>query len=241
MASIDYIRSVARNILDKDGNGWIGDNKFNNIITNVQDEVFNDIYALYTQARGKRLRRLEYKGFVYSGVRQIEDDLRPLYRTGVSLTQISNNTFSLPSDYRYIEGLTYDSKDVDILRQNDTLNYLLTSRSAPTTRYPAATVENGQVTMYPTSIVSGVTMSYYKNPRGIDANGNPVDQSPTWAYNTVSNQSVYNASNSIQLELPESTYNKIIVRLVSRYGVNIRDYEVVQYAENEEAKNQNNL
>jgi len=84
-------------------------------------------------------------------------------------------------------------------------------------------------------------MSYYKNPRGIDANGNPVDQSPTWAYNTVSNQSVYNASNSIQLELPESTYNKIIVRLVSRYGVNIRDYEVVQYAENEEAKNQNNL
>jgi len=131
MASIDYIRSVARNILDKDGNGWIGDNKFNNIITNVQDEVFNDIYALYTQARGKRLRRLEYKGFVYSGVRQIEDDLRPLYRTGVSLTQISNNTFSLPSDYRYIEGLTYDSKDVDILRQNDTLNYLLTSRSAP--------------------------------------------------------------------------------------------------------------
>jgi len=241
MASIDYIRSVTRNILDKDGNGWIGDNKFNNIITYVQDEVFNDIYALYTQARGKRLRRLEYKGFVYSGVRQIEDDLRPLYRTGISLTQVSGNTFSTPSDLRYLEGIDYDSKDVEILKQNDSINNLLTSRAAPTTTYPAATVSNGVITMYPTSIVTDVTVSYYKNPRGIDANGNPVDQSPTWAYDTVSNKSIYNASNSIQLELPESTYNKIIVRLVSLYGVNIREYEVVQYANNEEMKNQNNL
>ena len=241
MASIDYIRSVTRNILDKDGNGWIGDNKFNNLITHVQDEVFNDIYALYTQARVKRLRRLEYKGFVYSGIRQIEADLRPLYRTGVSLTQIATNTFSTPSDLRYIEGLDYDNKDVDVLKQNESINQVLTSRAAPTKTYPAATISNGVVTMYPTDIATDVTMSYYKNPRGIDVNGNSVDQSPTWAYNTVSNKSIYNATNSIQLELPESTYNKIIVRLVSLYGINLREYEVVQYANNEESKNQNNL
>lgn len=241
MASIDYIRSVTRNILDKDGNGWIGDNKFNNLISFVQDEVFNDIYALYTQARAKRMRRLEYRGFVYSGVRQIESDLRPLYRSGVSITNVSGNVFSMPSDLRYLEGVSYGSADVEILKQNQSINQLLNSRAAPTSRYPAAEVNNGNVTIYPSSINSGVTISYYKNPMGINANGDPVNQSPTWAYTNVGNKSVYNASNSIQLELPESTYNKIIVRLVGLYGINIREMDIVQYANNEEAKNQNNL
>lgn len=242
MASIDYIRNVCKNILDKDGNGWIGDNKFNNLIANIQDEVFNDIYAMYSMARIKRMRRIEYKGFVYSGIRQIENDLRPLYRTGITLTNSSGNSFEYPSDLRYLESLTYNGDtNVHLLLQNEDINSMLKSRVAPTTTYPAATAEASFIKLYPTTITSNVTASYYKNPRGVNASGTPVNQSPTWAYTVVNNQSVYNPSASIQLELPESTYNKIIVRLVSRYGINIRDFEVVNYANNEEAKNQNQI
>jgi len=238
MASIDYIRSVTRNILDKDGHGWIGDNKFNNIISNVQDEVFNDIYTMYTQALSNRRRLLEYGGFRYSGIGQIQDDLRPMYRSGVVLTQTANNNFAYPDDYRYIIGLSYANKDVDILNDNDNVNSILNSSGAPTDRYPAARLNYNVVTMYPTTIQASVSLDYYKNPRGVNASGTPVNQSPTWAYNVVSGKSIYNASNSIQLELPESAYNKVIVRLLSRYGINLREDQLVQYADREELKNQ---
>lgn len=237
MASIDYIRSVVRNVLDKDGHGWIGDTKFNNLITDVQNEVFNDIYTLFTQALSNRRNYLEYSGFRYSGLDQILDDLRPLHRSGVSLTQTSANNFSYPSDYRYFDGLSYDGKDVDIIKTSDYSGAILNSTGAPTERYPAAILNYNTITMYPSSITSGVTISYYKNPRGVNASGTPVNQSPTWAFNVVDGKSVYNATNSIQPELPESTYNKIIVRMLSRYGINLREMEVIQYANTEETKN----
>lgn len=242
MANINYIRNVVRNILDKDGKGWIGDNKFNNLITEVQDEVFNDIYTLYTMALQKRRARLEYQNFKYSGISQIKDDLRPLFRSGVTLASADNvYTKSFPSDYRYLDGISLNGKTCEIYDTGETTSYMLSGRAAPTTTYPAAILDNDSITIYPNTITSAdnVTMSYYKNPRGVNASGVAVDQSPTWAYTAVGNSSVYNASNSIQLELPESTYNKVIVRMVSRYGINLREAEVVQYANQEEAKNQN--
>ena len=240
MASIDYIRSVTRNILDKDGHGWIGDNKFNNILTLAQDEVFNDIYSMYTMALAMKTRNLEFGGFKYSGIDQIVDDLKPLKRNGVSLTQITDNKFSYPSDYRYFVSLGYKDKAVDILKDTDNRNAILNSVVSPTERYPAARLNYNEVVLYPTTITADVEMDYYKNPRGVDANGNPVNQSPTWAYTVVNGKSIYNPSASIQPELPESTYNKIIVRILSMYGINIREMEVVQYANNEEVKNRQN-
>lgn len=241
MADINYIRNVVRNILDKDGKGWIGDNKFNNLITQVQDEVFNDIYTLYTMALQKRTARLEYRDFKYSGISQIRDDLRPCFRTGVALSNSADNVFTFPSNYRYWDGVNVNSKKAQIIDNGEDTSYILSGRAAPTATYPAAVFGYNDITIYPDTINSGdtVTMSYYKNPEGVNNSGTPVSQSPTWAYNTVGNSSVYNATNSIQLELPESTYNKIIVRMVGLYGINLREMEVVQFANNEEQKNQN--
>lgn len=244
MADINYIRNVVRNILDKDGRGWIGDNKFNNLITQVQDEVFNDIYTLYTMALQKRRARLEYRDLKYSGISQIKDDLRPLFRTGVALVASSSAndyTFDFPSDYRYMDGVNLNSKSCELYDTGDTTSYMLAGRAAPTTTYPAAVLGNENITIYPTTITSAdsVTISYYKNPRGVNNSGVAVNQSPTWAYTTAGGQSVYNATNSIQPELPESTYNKMIIRMVAMYGINLREAEVVQFANQEEAKNQN--
>lgn len=242
MADINYIRNVVRNILDKDGKGWIGDNKFNNLITQVQDEVFNDIYTLYTMALQKRRARLEYRDFKYSGISQIRDDLRPLFRSGVTLTTSDDiNTYSFPSDYRYLDGVSLNGVSCEVYDKGESTSYMLAGRAAPTRAYPAALLDNDSITIYPNSVTSAdnVTMSYYKNPRGVNASGVSVNQSPTWAFNVVGNASVYNASNSIQLELPESTYNKVIVRMLNLYGINLRETEIVQFANNEEAKNQN--
>lgn len=244
MADINYIRNVVRNILDKDGKGWIGDNKFNNLLTQVQDEVFNDIYTMYTMALRKRGAQLEYKDFKYSGISQIRDDLRPCFRTSTALSLSSSaddNIFDIPSDYRYFDGVKLNGKACQIYDNGDETAYMLAGRAAPTATYPVAILGFNDITIYPTTITSAdnATISYYKNPEGINNSGQAVSQSPTWAFTTVGNNSVYNATNSIQPELPESTYNKMIIRMVAMYGINLRETEVVQFANNEEVKNQN--
>lgn len=237
--SINYVYNICRNILEKDARGFFTPEQFNRYAQYSQEEVFNDVYSLYTMAQRKRMARLEYKDLKYSSITQIQDDLRPCYRT-TSLTQASANTFSFPSDYKYLDGITYSSIEADTFHTGDTSSYVLNSnRVAPTTAYPAALIGYDVITMYPTSITSGVSMGYYKIPRGINASGTPVDQSPTWAYTTVAGQSVYNASSSIQFELPESTYNKIIVRILQQAGMSIRESEVVAFAQNEELEDLN--
>lgn len=246
MANIDYIRTVVRNLMDKDAQGWIGDAKFNSLVTEVQDEVFNDIYFMFTQALVKRRNFLEYKDFKYSGISQIRDDLRPLFRSGVNLSLISGETnkFDYPSDYRYLDGVNALGKTCEIYDTGENTSYLLQGRAAPTREWPIAIMAS-DIQIEPRLRYDGnpelyngqVKISYYKNPRGIDANGNPVDQSPTWAYTIVGGKSIYNPSASIQLELPESTYNKVIVRMLQRYGISVREAEVVNYAKSEELQN----
>lgn len=237
--NINYVYGICNSILQKDDRGLITPIQFNQFAQFAQEEVFNDIYSLYTLAQRKRTARLEYKDLKYSGIREIQDDLRPCYRT-VPLTQDTANTFSFPSDYKYLDGITYSSIETDIFHTGDTSSYVLNSnRAAPTTAYPAALIGYDVITMYPTSITSGVTMSYYKIPQGINASGTPVAQSPTWAYTTVAGQSVYNATNSIQFELPESTYNKIIVRILQQAGMSLREQDVVAFAQSEEMEDLN--
>ena len=116
---------------------------------------------------------------------------------------------------------------------------MLNSRTAPTTAYPAVERNYNVITAYPTSITSGLTLTYYKIPRSLDASGNPSSNNPTWAYDIVGGQSVYNSTNSYQFELPESTYNKIIVRILQLSGMSIREAEVVAFAGAEEVEDIN--
>lgn len=222
--------------MQKDARGYITPSEFNRFLAHAQEETFNDVYTLYSRAMQKRLAQLEYKDLKYHGISQIQDDLLPCFRTA-SLSQISTNTFSYPSDYKYIEGIDYGNVTCELYRTGDDFNYVRNSRVTPTTTYPAAVLSYNTVTMYPTTITSAVTMSYYKKPQGVNASGTPVATQPTWAYDTIGGQAVYNATNSIQPELPESTYNHIIARILQLAGMSIREAEVVEFANREEVKN----
>ena len=235
--SINYVYQIVRDILQKDARGFITPVEFNRLATYAQEEVFQDIYALYTRALQKRTNRLEYKDLIYNSITQIEDDLMPCKRNGVSLAQVSANNFSYPSDYKYFISCSYNGITCEELREST--DYVLNSRTAPTTAYPAVERNYNVITAYPTSITSGLTLTYYKIPRSLDASGNPSSNNPTWAYDIVGGQSVYNSTNSYQFELPESTYNKIIVRILQLSGMSIREAEVVAFAGAEEVEDIN--
>jgi hypothetical protein len=104
--------------------------------------------------------------------------------------------------------------------------------TAPTATYPAyfqdgatTSVIGNTITVYPTTITSGITVMYVRYP-----------VSPKWTYTTVSGSPVFNqsAGDYQDFELPTSDLPTLVLKILQLAGVNIREPEVVQYAINEE-------
>jgi len=101
------------------------------------------------------------------------------------------------------------------------LYHLLSSNlTKPTTTNPIYTYENNQITVYPTSINGGVSVSYIRKPIP-----------PVWNFNTGgSNQYLYEASKSFDFELHPSEQVELITRILLYAGVVVKNPEVIQVA-----------
>jgi len=101
------------------------------------------------------------------------------------------------------------------------LYHLLSSNlTKPTTTNPIYTYENNQITVYPTSINSGVSVSYIRKPIP-----------PVWNFNTGgSNQYLYEASKSFDFELHPAEQTELILKILLYAGVVVKNPEVIQVA-----------
>jgi hypothetical protein len=101
------------------------------------------------------------------------------------------------------------------------LYHLLSSKlTQPTTVNPIYLYENNQITVYPTSINSGLSVSYIRKPLA-----------PTWNFIVGgSSQYVYNASTSYDFELHSADQTELILKILLYAGVVIKDPEIIQVA-----------
>ena len=101
------------------------------------------------------------------------------------------------------------------------LYHLLSSNlTKPTTTNPIYTYENNQLTVYPTSINSGLSVSYIRRPIP-----------PVWNFVLGTNNSyVYNAATSCNFELHPSEQVELITRVLLYAGVVIKNPEIIQVA-----------
>ncbi len=101
------------------------------------------------------------------------------------------------------------------------LYHLLSSKlTAPTAFSPIYTYENNQITVYPTNISSGLSLSYIRKP---------ID--PAWNFTLGSGQSYsFNESSSFNFELHPAEQTELILKILLYAGVVIRSPEIVQVA-----------
>jgi hypothetical protein len=98
---------------------------------------------------------------------------------------------------------------------------LLSSKlTAPTTTYPIYTYKDNKITVYPSSITNGVTVSFIRKPIA-----------PVWNFTTgLNNQYIFNASTSFNFELHPAEQIELILKILLYAGVVIRSPEIVQVA-----------
>ena len=59
---------------------------------------------------------------------------------------------------------------------------------------------------------------------------------PRFGYTVVSNKEIYDASSSVDFELPEHFIPQLIAELAKMIGVNIKDSDIFSYATSEQSR-----
>lgn len=241
-ASVNIVYTLVKDVCSAHNRGMFSPSEFNSYAHQAQLEVFSEILGQYDVELRKRQRNISNSGGAFDSTENIQDLLRPLLRYNVALTG-SGNTMNLPSDYAYVipSGIQVGGVTAAIVSP-DRASYAINSFLAPPSESsPICVIKGSEVVFYPATLTSGddLSISYYKYPQGTSPiTGAASTSNPTWAYNTVSNVAIYNATTSVNFELPKVLEHRLAMKILMYVGVEIREPEITQFVMAKEAKEQ---
>lgn len=199
----------------------------------VNDSV-QEIYEEYIIELNRFLNR-ENRGLIGGGIENMPDRIREKlqhFSTTATLTYSAPN-FQLPANYRYIDGVYYNSTSrIEIMKNSREFKLVAGfSHTQPTTTNPIALQQGTNLKVLPTSITANVTIDYLRNP--LLAN---------WTYNVVSGAEIYNpsANDHQDVDLHPSEENNLIIRVAQRFGVNLKETDLQASTTSEKTQDSNN-
>ena len=213
-------------ILNQQQRGYMTPDEFNKIGTQVQLNIFekyeDDLNQMYRVAQNDT----EYA----DRVKNIEENLQFFQRTGATAYVGPHFTLT-PTDIHRLGTVFYNSTALtQYAQRNEVTQLLLSPLTQPTNDFPIYLYENNLLYVYPTTIQTGITISYLKTPADV-----------IWGYGTGNlGQFVYNAGTSTDFELNVSEQTNVITRVLAYAGVVINDPTIIQVASQEIANEEQN-
>jgi len=222
---INSVRNTVLDIINKDNNGYITPDEFNNYAIQAQRDIFEEYFTNYAMAVQKTNARIY--GSEYADIKKRIEAVIDIFNVNAPLVYDPINfSFNQPSDLYKMERLTYNGNvEIEKVTHGKILYLLGSPLTSPSVLYPAYTLSSNDITVYPSTITSLVTANYLRYP---------VD--PKWTYVTVNDSPLFNpaAIDYQDFELPLSDEMNLIIRILQLAGVSIRESEVVQMAKAEE-------
>jgi hypothetical protein len=232
---IDTIYKLILTLLSKDRDGTVTPTEFNLVAHQVQQEIFRGYFEDFNRDKNRESKGLTNRG--YGNLAKNERDriqqfaVMPEDITGVS------GVFNLPTNLYLIEdeGVVTASTDMYPLTLIDEvergkINVINKSLAKPTRLYPVYEKYKGSIVVSPNTITK-VNIRYIKKP-----------SFPNWTYFMLtSGEPMFNpADPSFQdFELHYSEFANITIKILSYFGITIREEEIVKAAEL--FKDKNNL
>ncbi len=234
---INTVRNTVMAVLNKDNNGYITPQEFNLFAKQAQLEIFEDYFYDYnhwvTKRNGMYRHHMRQSNSGYADIpKQLAEVIDTFTLESGALANVAN-VFTLPTDWYDIITVNYNSIEVERVSHHKILNLLSSNLTAPTASYPAyalngatAALTGNTITVYPTTIITGVTASYVRYP---------LD--PNWTYTTLSGSPLFDqtATDYQDFELPASDQTTLVLKILEYAGINIREPEVTQFAGTQEA------
>jgi hypothetical protein len=126
------------------------------------------------------------------------------------------------NDFYRLGTVIYNGEiEVQRIQRNDLLYINKSPLTKPTLKYPVYLYEDSHLVLYPTSIDTGISVSYVRRPK--DVIWNFTATAPSYTY-------VYDPSSSTSFELSPTEQTNVITRILLYSGVIVNDPEIVQVA-----------
>ena len=242
MASVREVYNALNDLANKDERGFVTPTEFNSFAPIAQMNIFNKLFDELTAAENMRRRNID-PARDKSRIKQIKEDLGVFAKTE-TITK-TNGVFARPDDFaRLINVKTggdillgvNNSVMADVIYDEEKLDrVLLSTLSAPTVSRPVVLMSD-DFEVFPTS-VSKIKVRYYKQPEGLDPTSNARTVSlPKFGFTLSNGKEAYNASTSVDFELPEHYTSELVFELGKLVGVNLRDADVYNYSNAESQK-----
>ena len=223
---IDLIYNTLLTIINKENQGYVSPTEFNILSNLVQTEIYRGYFEDENMDKNK-----ENRGLINNGYANLSFNQRQRIQEFASIATVaqSNSQFTLPTDLYFIEehGVTANapaSSNMSIITEveRNQITYLNRSSARPTDIYPVYERYPNSLRVSPNTI-TGIEVRYIRTPKV-----------PNWTYVTLpSGDAMYNPADPafVDFELHESEFSNIVLRMLSYFGLNLRENEVVQIAE----------
>ena len=237
MININTIRNVVLFALNKSNRGYLGPAEMDYFLQLAQMEIFEDLFFKYNaflNKENKRLTGTEYANLPKNIREQIDafaaytDDTNFIYDDSTDTWEYTG------TDLYRVEGLSIENnetnKKTDIEEVLKTqLNILKNNpHTAPSLMFPVYHRVGEKFRVFP-FVPDGyyVEMFYIRRPKD-----------PKWTYTNVSGNPMYNAGalDLQHIELHPSQMVPLVTKVLGYAGLSIREQEVEQMANTEEAK-----
>ena len=223
---IDLVYKTLLTIINKENQGYVSPTEFNLLAHNVQSEIFRGYFEDENRDKNKENKGMTNKG--YANLDFNERQRITQFASKITIDKVSGK-FTLPEDLYFIEddGVVTGSTETHVGKvieevERSQINYLNNSISKPTVLYPIYERYSDNIEVYPTSI------------QKIDVRYLRVPKMPNWTYfSLLSGDPLFNpADTSFQdFELHNSEFSNIVLRMLSHFGLNLRETDVIQIAE----------
>lgn len=235
MVSVKRVYEVLKDLANKEQRGFISPSEFNSMAPVAQMAIYRKMWGEVLAA--EQLRMTNDGGRDFSKVNDVREELSMYMKSSTRDRQSDSLKYTYPDDfYKLSSAKTYGSVlmgvttsiPIEIMYEPHRLDYMLNSKlSAPSLSKPVALVSDF-LEVYPNSIKK-IDIRYYKLPEGITSAGAKTPSQPQFNYTTVAGDEVYDASTSIDFELPKDREEELVVELATMIGTALRDAAVMSY------------
>jgi hypothetical protein len=227
---INEVRNAVMFILNKDNNGYLTPSEFNSFSKLAQIEIFEDTFQKVNDWHSKRNIRGQVRQS-NSGIADITKHVTEDIEFFVNLQAMTYNAgvFEKPSDIYSIVDVIHSNNSVEKVSNHKIIMLNNSSLTSPSVFYPAYVERGDSIVVHPDTITTGVSAMYVRLP-----------EDPNWTYYTDPfGNPVYDENNALykDFELSQEYMPELVLRILAKAGVTLREADIINVVNSEEAKN----
>jgi len=250
MVSVYQVYQSLKSLLNKEQNGFITPQVFNNFAQMAQLNIYNEMFKELVDA--KRVSRQNFDPGRDKSLRKMALEDLSMYLKSSVLENIGFNpalgsdsnavNFLKPSDLSRIVSVEIaDGTDplesrvaCELIYDADDVSRIVGSNlSSPTDDFPVALVAGDRIEVIPSGNQS-VILTYYAKPTSFNSSGEVDQNPPMYAFKVFSGESFFDFENSRDFMLPSHYLNEVVMEMAKLIGVRLRDQQVTAFSTQEE-------